>query len=158
MPKPQVFSWSLKLHWGQLSCVSGIIGFSYFAERGFPFILFIYVTNPQFNVDQCSSVLCCTLVSLWSFSFPKITPLGPDPKPDSWFQALHQYQTALDHDLWLIQGLSIRELLCETKNANYIAGGACPFLLSEKLNSAIKNLKPSLHHLHRKLQLEAGLW
>lgn len=34
------------------------------------------------------TVLCETLVYLWHFSFLQITSLGPDPKPDRWFQAL----------------------------------------------------------------------
>lgn len=49
--------------------------------------------------------------------------------------------------LWITTCGSFKapELLSETKSANYTADGACPFLLSEKLNRTVKNLKPPLH-------------
>lgn len=157
MPKPQIFSWSLKLHW-QLNCVSGIVGlvFFYFAERIFPFILVIYITNLQFSVDQYYTVLCGTQVSLpsknhtfgaWSKAWQLISSSSPISNGfGSWL---------VPHSRHLS---SNREPLSETRSANYIADGACPFILCEKLNRADKTLKPALHHLHRKLQLEPGLW
>lgn len=147
MPKPQIFSVSLKLLWVQFSGDSGLVAL----QREGPFF-----AKPQFSMGQYYTVTWVSVCLCHASVFSKSHLWGL-------IQILKVFRLLLTSKRGTSGQLSVSSKVSataegftsESSSADFIADRAGPLLSSEKLNDAIKPLKPSLHwsshHHHGKL-------